>query len=88
MRTFKVNDKGKWAYQNRAVYTGAFFEGSLLDNYILACKRGYAAVYERYVNHNMSEHIFKFAPYKDPKAVAELWSEFLEREKEYERSIA
>jgi len=91
MRVFKVKDRGKWAYQNRALYTGAFFEGSLLDNFILACKRGYVAVYESYVNPNQSEYIYKFAAYKDHRAVAELWSEFLKRKEEYleyERSIA
>ena len=78
MRFFKVNDVEKWMHQNKAEHTGAFFEGCLLDNYVLACKRGFCAVYERYVNPNMSEHIYEFAPYKHPRECKELWDDFYE----------
>lgn len=37
---------GKWMAQNAAEYTGDFVEGCLLDNFVLAVKRGFAAVYE------------------------------------------
>ena len=77
---FKVRNEEKWMHQNRAEYTGAYVEGTLLDSYVLACKRGYAAVYERYVNPNKSEHVYKFAPYSDQRKCDELWAEFMEFE--------
>ena len=48
MMEFSISSKGleKWMHQNRAEYTGAFVEGTLLDNFVIACKRGFAAVYE------------------------------------------
>lgn len=39
-----------WMKQNRAAYTGDYFPGVLLDNFILECKHGFAAVYEWVVN--------------------------------------
>ena len=88
MREFVVRDMDKWMHQNSARYTGAFFEGVLLDNYVLDCRRGYAAVYERYATPNSSVPHIKFAPYKDRAAVDALWSEFYERQEEAERSCA
>ena len=88
MREFIVNDMDKWMHQNNAHYTGAFFEGNLLDNYVLDCKRGYAAVYERPMNEWSSVPHVKFAPYKDRAAVDALWSEFYGRQDEAERSCA
>ena len=67
-------------HQNAAEYTGAYFEGSLIDNFILTCKRGYCAVYEKFVNPNMSEHIYKFVPYTDKTNCDKLWAEFYDRE--------
>ena len=75
-----INDIEKWMHQNDAEYTGEFFEGCLLDNFIVACKRGYAAIYERYATSNSSRYYMVFAPYKDVAAVDKLFSEFLERE--------
>lgn len=43
-----------WMYQNKAIYTGDFFEGCLLDNFSVWCKNGYAAIYEHYLNPNSS----------------------------------
>ena len=40
----------KWFHQNKAEYTGDFVEGSLLDNFVIETKRGFAAIYEKYVN--------------------------------------
>ena len=88
IKTFRVHDEEKWMHQNGARYTGAFYEGCLLDNYVLDCKRGYVAVYERYVTPNSSEHVFKFAPYKDREACDSLWHEFYERYDENERRTA
>ena len=74
----------KWEHQNGAEYTGDFFEGVLLDNYVLACKRGYAAHYERYVNPWMSAHEIRFEFYEDREACNDLFDEFYEREHEAE----
>ena len=43
-------DINKWLHQNQAEYTGDFFEGCLLDNFIVSCKNGIAALYEQYSN--------------------------------------
>ena len=40
----------KWMHQNNAEYTGEFFDGCLLDNFIVTCKNGVAALYEHYCN--------------------------------------
>lgn len=85
MTTFLIMDEDKWMHQNDAQFTGAFFDGVLLDNFVLSCKRGYAAVYEHHVNEWTSNHVCRFAPYKDRKAVDALWSEFYDREKGSER---
>ena len=52
MREFTFNQSGlnKWIHQNQAKYTGDFIDGTLLDNFVLCCKRGYAAIYERPLN--------------------------------------
>lgn len=66
----------KWLTQNKAQYTGDFVEGCLLDNYVVSCKRGFAAVYEDYINANSSGYKIVFAPYKDHKSVDQLWSDW------------
>ena len=50
----------KWMHQNAAEYTGDFVEGCLLDNFVLICRRGFAAVYESFVNPNMSRYRVEF----------------------------
>ena len=87
MKYFKVRNMDKWMHQNSARYTGAFFEGCLLDNFVLDCKRGYAFVYERYVSPNMSEYAIKFAPYKDKELCDELWQEFYAAWEEHEEWV-
>lgn len=37
----------KWFSQNQGEYTGDFVEGVLLDSFVIATKRGFAAVYEK-----------------------------------------
>ena len=44
----------KWMYQNKAIYTGDYIEGCLLDNFVVGTRRGYAAIYENYINANRS----------------------------------
>ena len=80
IKSYILRDLEKWMKQNKAEYTGMFFEGCLLDNFMLSTKRGYAAIYEKYVNANCSEYLMKFAAYKNMKAVDLLFSEFITRE--------
>lgn len=77
---FRVSNEEKWMHQNGAEFTGAYVEGTLLDNYILQCKRGWCAVYERYATPNSSYHEFRFVPYSDQRGCDELWAEFMEFE--------
>ena len=50
----------KWAHQNEVSYTGVFIEGCLLDNFVVKTKHGMAAVYEHYVNPNISDYRVEF----------------------------
>ena len=72
----------KWKHQNAADYTDDYFPGCLLDNFVLSCRRGYAFLYENYVNSNMSNYLVKFLPYKAPQKVFNaLFGEFYDLEK-------
>lgn len=75
--TFRISpaQMAKWMHQNRAECTGDIVEGSLLDNFMLACKNGYAAVYERYVNPNMSTYEIHFQR-GDAQSVWDSWHAF------------
>lgn len=80
---FFISPQGlkKWMHQNRADYTGAFVEGTLLDNFVIACKRGFAAVYEHCLNEWSSDYRVEF----DLGAAQEVWNRwyrFEERSKE------
>ena len=77
MRRFRVNDEEKWMHQNGAKFTEWYVEGVLLDSYMLECRRGWCAVYERYATPNSSYHEYVFAPYSDEDACNALWSEFV-----------
>lgn len=55
-------DFEKWMYQNGAVYTGDYVDGCLLDNFVVCTKRGFAAVYEHYVNCWTSDYYIEFQP--------------------------
>lgn len=50
----------KWCTQNGAVYTGVCEEGVLLDNFVMATKRGYAAFYAHYRNEWSSDYYVEF----------------------------
>lgn len=52
----------KWMHQNEAIYTGDYIEGCLLDNFIVSTRRGYAAIYERYISPNKSGYYVEFEP--------------------------
>ncbi len=68
-------DLPKWIRQNRAEYTGDFAEGCLLDNFVLSCRRGFAAVYEHYLNCWSSDYLIEFEPGPAP-GVWHGWNEF------------
>ena len=62
-----VTNFEKWIHQNAAEIIDCA-EGCLLDNYLLHTRRGVAAVYEHYVNPNMSDYRVYFAAYNTPEA--------------------
>lgn len=62
---FTINPRylEKWIHQN-AGEIDEIVEGCLLDSLLIACKRGYAALYEKYVNAYESTYEVYFQPYK------------------------
>lgn len=82
----------KWLHQNKAEYTGDFVEGVLLDNFVVMTKRGFAAVYEKYLNSNASGYEIHFETGTAQNVFKE-WYEFesaiekqaQELEEQYER---
>lgn len=67
MKYFELNMSiDKWMHQNDAECL-EFFEGCLLDNYLLYCKRGNAFVYEHYLNSNSSNYRVMFFTHKEIK---------------------
>lgn len=77
MTRFYISPKNmeKWMHQNGANYTGTMVEGCLLDNFVLACNRGYAAVYEHYLNCWSSDYLVEFEP-GTAQEVWERWYQF------------
>lgn len=67
----------KWMHQNKAEYTGDFVDGCLLDNFVVSTKRGYAAIYERYINNQTSGYRVEFQP-GTAEDVFQHWCEFEE----------
>lgn len=63
----------KWMHQNKAIYTGDFVEGCLLDNFIVQTKRGHAAIMEHYLNPNSSDYIVYFQPGCSQKVFADFY---------------
>ena len=59
-----VNNLEKLVKQNDAEIIDGF-DGCLLDNMLYQAKRGVFAIYEAYVNPNMSRYFFKFARSKE-----------------------
>lgn len=49
-----------WMQQHGAEYTGDIIEGCLLDNFVLECEGGFAAVYERYLTEWTSDYVIEF----------------------------
>ena len=65
----------RWMQQNGAEYTGDYVEGVLLDSFIVATRRGYAAFYEHYVNTWTSDYYVEFQP-GAAQDVFSAWYEF------------
>jgi|GEM_PF-2173662 len=64
IHVFIVDDLNKWLKQNNAECI-EYVEGCLIDNALYACKRGYAAIYERFVNTWTSAYEVHFQPYSN-----------------------
>lgn len=77
----RANTEDKWKHQNEATLVDCF-EGTLVDNELYACKRGYCVAYEKPLNERASTKVYEFAPYKDEDACAELIDEFTHRHEE------
>ena len=73
------NNLEKWIHQNNAEYTGAFYEGCLLDNFVLVTDKGFAAVYEHYVNCWTSDYYVEY----QKGAAQKVWKKWYDFEKKY-----
>jgi len=60
---FRIKQLNTWIKQNHGECIDCC-EGSLLDNMIIACKRGTAFIFEQYLNSNSSTYACYFVPDK------------------------
>ena len=65
-----------WIHQNDAEYLGDYVPGCLLDNFTMGTRRGYAAIYEHYLNEWTSDYYIEFQPYGDQYAEYDVIDEF------------
>ena len=65
----------KWVHQNKGEYVECIV-GCLQDNYVVATKRGWAMIYEHYLNEWTSNFYVEFAPDKNKEDVNKLWKEW------------
>lgn len=56
---------GRWMHQNKALYTGAYIEGVLVDSFVVETKRGIAAFYEHPLNERTSNYYVEFTDYNN-----------------------
>lgn len=63
-------------------------DGCLLDNFVVACRRGWAFVYEHYLNPWESNYRVKFVPYKDEDGCRAAWDEWETFREEVEKETA
>ena len=82
MKTMYMNPAAlsKWKHQNNAKYVGNWLDGVLLDNFTLSTKRGFAAVYEHYVNPNKSDYRIEY----ETGAAQNVWKNWYKFEAENE----
>jgi hypothetical protein len=64
-------------YQNKAICTGDFIQGCLLDNFLVQCEHGIAAVYEHFLNEWSSCYLVRFGKTDNDKLM--IHHEFYER---------
>lgn len=78
MTTFRIGsgELEKWMHQNKAAYAGVFIAGCLLDNFVVVTKRGFAAIYEEYLNEWSSTYRVEF----EPGAAQTVWSRWYQFE--------
>lgn len=82
-----ISNINTWLHQNDAE-TLECREGCLADNFIVGTKRGYAAIYEHYLNSWSSDYLVEFEPGDAPN-VWKSWEEFTEKyDTEYAAEIA
>lgn len=83
MKNYKLNPMNfdKFVHQNKGDLVD-FYEGCLLDNYLFQTQRGMMAIYESYVNPNMSEYLVVFA--SDKEEINRLWDEFTDNRNQVE----
>ena len=75
---FILRDFDTWAAQNNAECIDCV-EGCLLDNLVMACKRGTAFLFEVYANEWCSKWRCYFIPYKEQDSngdYSRLWDRF------------
>ena len=72
----------QWLKQNNAEYTGDFLPGCLLDNFVVVTARGFAAVYESYLNSCSSQYYIEF----QSGAAQTVWANWYQFEKDYKES--
>lgn len=85
LKSFTISPAGmnRWIEENRAEHTGDFVEGVLLDNFVLSCEWGYAAVYEVHLNEWSSIYRVEYET-GEAKDVWKRWHEFEARSKDTE----
>lgn len=75
---FILHDFDTWQAQNEAEII-EYAEGCLLDNMVMACKRGTAFLFEEYQNEWTSSYHVYFVPYKEQESNGDykrLWDRF------------
>lgn len=75
-----------WMHQNKAEYTGDFVDGVLLDNFVLSTQRGFAFVYEHYLNPNQSDYLVIYAIGEDN--INKMFDDFYEFQDKSETEFA
>ena len=78
--TFRIGstELEQWVCENKAEYTGDIIVGCLLDNFMLECEGGFAAVYEHYLNEWTSDYLIEFEA-GNAETVWKRWDEFQTR---------
>lgn len=90
MRQFyidKIKIMDTWCKQNDGETVDGV-DGCLLDNFVVACRRGWAFVYEHYLNPWASNYLVKFVPYKDEDGCRAAWDEWETFREEVEKETA